>query len=58
MRTKLSLLALSFLLALAAVLTSVGAAGPSVVATVPVGDAPEDVAVNAGANLTYVTDSG
>jgi len=43
---------------LAFLLTGASATGPSVVATIPVGDAPRNVAVNVGTNRVYITDSG
>jgi YVTN family beta-propeller protein len=57
MRTRVSFSVLSLLLALAVLLTGVGAASPSVVATVPVGSGPVDIAVDAVNGRIYVTDS-
>ena len=48
----------SLLLALLVLLADVGATGPTVVATVPVADKVEDVAVNADTNRIYVTCGG
>ena len=57
MRIRISLLVLSLLLALAVLLTGVGAASPSVVATIPVGSGPTDIAIDAVNGRIYVTDS-
>jgi YVTN family beta-propeller protein len=58
MRAKIPLLVLSLLVSLVILLTGAGATGPSVVATVPVHDLPENVAVDAGGNRIYVTHGG
>jgi YVTN family beta-propeller protein len=58
MRAKAVFAALSLVLALLVLVGTVGAAGPTVVATIPVGSLPEDVAVNADTNRIYVTLSG
>jgi YVTN family beta-propeller protein len=59
MRIRVLLPLSCFLLALATLLTGAGAATtPSIVATVPVHDLPQNVAVNADANRIYVTHSG
>jgi YVTN family beta-propeller protein len=58
MRTKVSLLALSLLLVMGVLSTGAGASGPSVVATIPVGDLPQNVAVNADTNRIYMTHGG
>jgi YVTN family beta-propeller protein len=58
MRTKIAFLALSIMLVLGVLSTGADATGPSVVATIPVHDLPQNIAVNTDANRVYVTHAG
>ena len=58
MRNRVLLSVLPLLVGLAVLLAGAGATGPSVVATIPVGEASQDVAVNADVNRVYVTNAG